>query len=288
MKKFYCFTIFLILYAIPLVSQYYKRIENIELLVWNTFKHEIINDSITKTKYSINQKTFDPNNLLILERIFDENTHNQIFHITYFYDSLKRLKSVEKFNSINNKPFELMQIFYKNNKSDTSKIIYYCADVEKIEPCKEKIFEYNNDNLYLKKTIDLKSKKVLEVEKYIYLKNGNLLKIKGNVNYPIKQKYEIAYEYNNDNTINRTKFQNKSEKIITYYNSKNKPSKIEYYENNNLKKVIIYNYEGDIELKSILEYDKNKNLQKYYSIDYYYHKITSLNLKSYFENNLTN
>lgn len=287
MKKFYCFTFFLISNILPLVSQYYKRIENIELLVWHTYKHEIVNDSITKTRYSINQKTFDLNNLLILERIFDENTHNQLFHITYFYDSLQRLKSIEKYNSINNKPIELFQIFY-NNKTDTSKIIYYCNIQEKIIPCKEKIFEYSNNNLISKKIIDLQTKKILEIEKYTYSKDGKILKTIGTVFYPTKQKYEKTYEYNKDNTLNKIIIKNNKEKIITYYNSKNKPIKIEYYESNNLKKVTIYNYVGDIELKSIVEYDNNKNLQKYYSIDYYYHKITSLNLKSYFENNPMN
>lgn len=287
MKKFYCFTFFSILYILPLISQYYKRIENIELLVWYTYKHEIVNDSITKTRYPINQKTFDSNNLLILERIFDESTHNQIFHITYFYDSLQRLKSIEKYNSINNKPIELFQIFY-NNKTDTSKIIYYCNIQEKIIPCKEKIFEYSNNNLISKKNIDLQTKKTLEIEKYTYSKDGKILKITGTIFYPTKQKYEKTCEYNKDNTLNKIITKNDKEKIITYYNSKNKPIKNEYYESNKLKKVIIYNYVGDIELKSIAEYDNNKNLQKYYSIDYYYHKITSLNLKSYFENNPIN
>jgi len=285
MKKF--FILFIIgnfYFVLLLKSQFYKRIENIELLVWNTYKHEIINDSITKNKFTVNQKTYDSNNSLIVERIFDENTHNQIYYINYFYDSLKRIKSIEKYSINDNKPLELEKIIY-NNKGDTNKIIYFCSINGKIMPCKEKIFEYKNNKLYSRKVVDLNLNKTICFEKITYLKNEIPYKISGIIYYPTKQKYELIYDINDNNILNKTIFKKNSEKIITFYNLKNKPIKIEYYNNNVLNKIKLFNYEGEIELKNISEYDRNNKLQKYYSLEYYYHKITNLNLKSYFDNN---
>jgi len=285
MKKIYLLVFTIIFFSISIKSQFIKRIENIELLVWNTYKHEIINDSVTNIKFSVNQKTFDSNNLLIIERIFDENTHNQLYYITYFYDSLKRTKSIEKYNALNNKPIELLQIFYKNT-NDTDKIIYYCQADKNIIPCKEKIFEYNNKNkLIAKKLIDLSTKKTINIEKIYYLKNGAISKISGAVISQSKQNYKIIYDYDKNNNLIKITYLNKNDKMVSFFNSKNKPVKIEYYKNDQLDKIVNFYYEGDIELKQVAEYDKNKKLEKFYSINYYYHKITSLNLKSHFEGN---
>ena len=280
------------MFSFILFCTYSRVYSQVSIFVDNIYQHEIIADSLSGKKYIINQKTFDiKGKKLFLETNYDPVTHLEKNTVEYFYDSLDRLTSRE-IQSIAKKPIELFQIFY-NQSNDTSLIKIYVGKDNTIVLSGKKEFYYDgmnrlitilqsdsNDKLDKKtaytyksinpkpfsKTVQSYSPKVCKQKfKYSYADSANYLKstqVKDGCKNALYKKYRIEYDYNKmGQLISEKKILNDGKVIWSR----------------------IYQYSNDIDLSTFYDINENNKIVSFYSRTFFWHKISFLNLKSFFE-----
>jgi hypothetical protein len=263
----------------------------ISIFVDNTYQHEIVADSLSGRKAIINQKTFDTDaTKLLFETNYDFKSTLEKNIIAYFYDSLNRMISKE-IQTVDRVPIELSQISYGKN-DDTSCIKIFTPVDDTVTVSKIKYFSYDDQKrlkevnvfygqekllerqvlFYKKDEVNPSSEKIYRYDqgscrqKYVYTFSdtaGLLMKtrISDGCNVLPYKKYTLTYEYNPKNKIT-------AEKLIL-----------------NRKHIVrkrVYEYNNDIELSTFYDVDNNK-ITAFYSRTYFWHKVSFLNVKSYFE-----
>ncbi len=265
-----------------------------EILVKNIFKHEIddngeISDS---SRVVVKQKTYNKNNQLILERFYDKDVEGQTDFTLYTYDSLGRTKSIENYN-IDKKPVLLKRIEYTED-NDTIKILEFAGINDTIDLVAERIYFYDETNTLKQKKVISSTGEIIEKTDYFYKKaiNNKLVKMiieNYSTTQPFYQKVFLYYDHLTELPIKKkiiTKRNGtKTLKTIYYsYNNKNKVVEKKVFFGKKLDKKTVYNYSGDIELDYLYEEDGNGNKISFFKQTYYWHKVSFLNIKSYFEN----
>lgn len=264
----------------------------ISIFVDNTYKHQIRGDSLTGEKTIVNQKTFDVKGTRLLFEInYDPVTTLETGIIAYFYDSLGRMISKE-IQTVDRMPVKLYRIIY-NEKSDTSEITvftskedtvalsetrqYYYDDLKRLTNVKcidprgnlsgEKIIKYRKNNTY-----PASSKRISYIpgnciQKYVYDfidSTGMIKKVKitDGCNQKDLKKYSIKYDFNPKNKIT---------------------SEIKLTKNGKVLSKRIYTYTNDVDLSTFYDVNENNKITAFYSRTFFWHKVSYINVKSYFE-----
>ncbi|MBN2214136.1 MAG: hypothetical protein JW723_07820 [Bacteroidales bacterium] len=269
-----------------------KLSSQISIFVDNTYQHEILSDSLSGKKTIVNQKTYNVKGTKLLFEInYDSETALEKNIIAYFYDSLDRM-TFKEMQTINRKPIDLSQIVYNEN-GDTSVIKIYKPVGDTVAVSETKYFYYDDlkrlnevrafDNQekpverqvysYKKKSLDPASKTVYRYDPgpckqkhiYTFTDTASLLKkirVSDGCNTASNKKYSVVYEYNQRNKII-------SEKTVL--------------KGKNILRKRIYEYKNDTDLSTFYDVNNKNKITAFYSRTYFWHKVSYLNVKSYFE-----
>jgi hypothetical protein len=273
MKYLFSCLLFLI-YFLPVASGQFT-----DIMVRNTISYEIRNGDTLH--FTCNQKTYDNNNRLVLERFYDGKAQKQEGFTWYFYNPDNKMKSVEGYDMDKN-PKVLKQIQYTKS-GDTLKIIAYTGGKDTLVKTSEKKYIYSSRGL-LKQTKTLsENKKSIERAKYYY-KSGTKLPVKITVSNesetPFKETVNI--EYNAETGLPVTTVKNieliKDKTIYTTvvsYNSKGFPLEEKVLVSGKLIKKKTFEYAAGIELVKYVEEDGNGKVTRLIKNS----RICCLNLK---------
>lgn len=264
----------------------------INIFVDNTYKHQIRGDSLTGEKTIVNQKTFDVKGTKLLFEInYDPVTTLETGIIAYFYDSIGRMISKE-IQTVDRMPVKLYRITYNEN-NDTSEIAvftpkedtvalsgirqYFYDDLNRLTNVKcvdprgnlsgEKIIKYGKNKSYpaSSKIISYVPAKCTQKNVYDFIDSTRLIrkiKITDGCNQTGFKKYGIKYDYNPKNKIT---------------------SEIKLEKNGKVISKRIYTYTNDIDLSTFYDIDENNKITAFYSRTFFWHKVSYINVKSYFE-----
>ena len=264
----------------------------ISIFVDNTYQHEILADSLSGKKTIVNQKTYNiKGTKLFFEINYDYETTLEKNITAYFYDSLDRMISKE-IQTVDRIPIELFQIAYHEN-GDTSSIKIYTPVDDTVTVSKIKMFHYDEqqrlnklevfDNheilleeqvfSYKKENLNPSSKTIYRYDlgsckqkySYHFTDTASLLKkirISDRCNTSAYKKYSIVYDFNPKNKIVAEKTMLKGGKVIG-------------------KRV--YEYTNDIDLSTFYDVNDKNKITAFYSRTFFWHKVSYLNVKSYFE-----
>jgi hypothetical protein len=258
-----------------------------DIMVRNTISHEIRNADTLH--FTCNQKTYDNNNRLVLERHFDGKAQKQDGFTWYFYNPDNKMKSVEGYNMDKN-PKVLKQIQYTKS-GDTLKIIVYTGGKDTVIKTSEKNYIYSSKGV-LKQTKTLSANnKSIERAKYYYnsgIKSPVKIVVSNKSETPFKESMNI--EYNAETGLPKTSVKNiemiNDKTIYTNvvsYNSKGFPLEEKVLVSGKLIKKKTFDYAADIELVKYVEEDGNGKVTGWYTVDTYFHKADLSVIKSYFE-----
>jgi hypothetical protein len=262
--------------------------QTVNVTVHTTKSFEVLPDgSLSGNWFPVVQKTFDPDNRLALERIFDNRLKKQVAYIWYFYDDKGRLASREHF-SIDRLPIHLRRITY-NETGDTAQVLEYVPSRDTIALDSQKDFFYSPSRLLVQTKIYNADHSLTEVCRYAYRKGAKqpyAITVK-NSSVPYKSGTAIAY---NDSTLLPRILQKKvkspkpadSYSLRVEFNAKGRPLLEEYrYADQNSKKRS-YIYSSDVILKEYRDEDGSGKLTGQYVIEIFFVQA-NLDARSYFE-----
>jgi len=264
----------------------------ISIFVDNTYQHEILADSLSGKKTVVNQKTYSiKGTKLFFEINYDYETTLEKNIVAYFYDSLDRMISKE-IQTVDRIPIELFQITYDEN-GDTSTIKVYTPVDDTVTVSKIKIFHYDEQQRLNKVKVFDNHEILLEEQVFSY-KKDNLNPSSQTVHRydfgSCKQKYSYSYT-DTASLLKKIRISdrcntsaNKKYSIVYDFNPKNKiVAEKTMLKGGKVTGKRVYEYTNDIDLSTFYDVNDKNKITAFYSRTFFWHKVSYLNVKSYFE-----
>jgi len=264
----------------------------ISIFVDNTYRHEILDDSLSGKKTIVNQKTFNiKGTKLFFEINYDYETTLEKNIVAYFYDSLDRMTSKE-IQTVDREPVELFQITYDEN-DDTSTIKVYIPFDDTVAVSRIKHFYYdeqkrlkevlvfdNHENLLEKQVFSYKKENLNPSSRIVY--RDDLGSCRQRYTYSYADTASLLKKVRISDRCNTSAHKNYS--IVYDYNPKNKlVAEKTILKGGRIDKKRVYEYTNDIDLSTFYDVNDKNKIVAFYSRTFFWHRVSYLNVKSYFE-----
>ncbi len=264
----------------------------ISIFVDNTYQHEILGDSLSGKKTIVNQKTYDlKGTKLYFEINYDYETTLEKNIVAYFYDSLDRMTSKE-IQTVDRLPVKLFQIKYDKN-GDTLTIKLYTPADDTVALSKIKNFHYDPQKRLKEVKVVDSQERLLERHVFSFSKESMTPTSKTVYRYDpgsCRQKYTYSYT-DTAGLLKKIRISDKCSdaaykkySIVYEYNPKNKiAAEITKTKGGKVVRKRVYQYNNDIDLSTFYDVNDKNKIAAFYSRTFFWHKVSYLNVKSYFE-----